>query len=85
MWSRMRRRPKVDRREEKNNESLPENEDLDFSKPDYLFEPGANHDYRQQGPYLICKSCEIEHAVWVGTDRLMVGVDGEGKPILKRR
>jgi len=71
--------------EEKKNEEQPENEELDFSKPDYLFEPGANHDYRQQGFYLICKSCEIEHAVWVGSDKLMVGVDKDGKPILKRR
>lgn len=70
--------------EEKKNEDI-ENEDLDFNKPDYLFSPGANHDYRQQGYYLVCRSCEIEHAVWIGENKLMVGVDKEGKPILKNR
>ena len=62
-----------------------ETEELDFTKPDFLFEPGEYHDYRQQGYYLICKSCEITHAVWIGPDRLMVGINSKGVPILKNR
>lgn len=58
---------------------------FDFNKPDYSFIPQGNHEYRQQGYYLVCKSCEIQHAVWIGSRKIMVGVDEEGKPILKKR
>jgi hypothetical protein len=70
-------------KEENQNET--ESEELDFTRPDFLFSPGQFHDYRQQGYYLICKSCEITHAVWIGQDRIMVGVDNKGVPILKNR
>ena len=58
---------------------------LDFNKPTYSFVPKGNHDWRQQGPYLVCKSCELQHAVWVGMEKIMVGINKEGKPILKKR
>lgn len=58
---------------------------LDFSKPDFVFIPKGNHTYRQNGPYLVCKSCEIQHATWIGIDRIMVGVTSKGEPILKKR
>lgn len=69
------------------NEGLiqPEQETLDFEKPSYRFEPNEQHDWRQQGPYLICKSCDIQHAVFVGMGRILVGLDETGKPILKNR
>lgn len=70
---------------QKENEPESEEEMLDFTKPDYSFIPKGNHEYRQQGYYLVCKSCEIQHAVWIGPDRLMVGVDESGRPILKKR
>ena len=70
-------------REEKNEEI--EEEELNFEKPDYVFEPEPNHDYRQQGFYLVCKSCEIEHAVWIGSNKIMIGTDKDGKPILQNR
>jgi hypothetical protein len=69
-------------KEEKNEEEI---EDLNFEKPDYVFDGQKHHDYRQQGYYLICKSCEIEHAVWIGENKLMVGTDKDGKPILEVR
>lgn len=65
------------------NEEEKLEETLDFTKPDYVFNPNGNHDWRQQGPYIICKSCEIEHATWVGIDKQMVGIDEKGLPILK--
>lgn len=66
-------------------EEKPEIETLDFTKPDFVFEPNKNHTWRQQGPYLVCKSCEIEHASYIGMERLMTGVQDDGTPILKVR
>lgn len=59
--------------------------EYDFNKPDYSFIPAGVHEWRQQGYYLICKSCEIEHAVHIGPNKLLVGFDNNQKPILKKR
>jgi hypothetical protein len=58
---------------------------LDFTKPDFKFVPKEYHEWRQQGPYLVCKGCEITHAVYIGPDKILVGFDKAGSPILKRR
>lgn len=63
----------------------PETELFDFAKPDFYFEPKQHHEWRQRGPYLVCKSCEIEHAAWVGMDKVLVGLNEEGQPLLKSR
>jgi len=60
----------------------PQSEILDFNKPEYIFTPGR-HVYRQQGPYLVCKECELHHAVYIGMDKMMVGEDEDGVPIIK--
>lgn len=62
-----------------------ENETLDFTKPDFVFLPKGNHTYRQSGPYLICKTCDIQHATFIGMKLIMVGVSQTGEPILKKR
>lgn len=62
-----------------------EEELLNFDKPDFVFIPKGGHEWRQRGPYLVCMSCEIQHATWIGTERIMVGIDKGGQPILKRR
>lgn len=67
-----------------NNEE-PLKEAIDFTKPDFVFTPKENHNWRQKGPFLVCKSCEILHAVYIGQDRLMVGIDKDGKPLFKNR
>lgn len=67
------------------NEDKEEQEFVDFDKPSFKFEPNENHDWRQQGPYLVCKSCELTHAVFVGNEKILVGIDEKGKPILKSR
>lgn len=67
---------------EPENEEI--NEALNFEKPDFVFLPKGSHTYRQHGPYLVCKSCEIQHAIWIGVDKIMVGVSETGKPILKK-
>ncbi len=74
-----------DDEEKKDKKDEPEGQILDFNKPDFSFIPKGNHEYSQRGYYLICKSCDLEHAVWVGADKIMVGITEEGKPILKDR
>jgi hypothetical protein len=74
----MLRRPSM---EEKNER---ETEVLDFNKPDFSFIPKGVHEWRQQGYYLVCKSCDLEHAVWIGNNRILIGINDKG-PILERR
>jgi len=64
---------------------VPESETLDLTKPAYEFKPNEQHDWRQQGPYCVCKSCELQHAVYVGMGKILVGLDDKGKPIFKPR
>jgi len=58
---------------------------LDFTNPSFVFRPNEHHEWRQKGPYLVCKSCELEHATYIGMDKVMVGLDKKGIPILKNR
>jgi hypothetical protein len=77
----MLRRPWM--KEEKENEEI--SETLDFNKPTYEFIPKGSHEWTQRGPYLVCKSCELEHATWIGMELIMIGLSEGGQPILKRR
>lgn len=70
---------------ENKKENDEEVEILDFNKPDFSFVPKGNHDYRQRGYYLVCKSCDLEHGLWIGKDKIMVGLKENGEPILKTR
>jgi len=77
-------RRRVNQTEE--NEKIKEDEEtLDFTKPTYTFQPNGHHSYRQQGPYGICKTCEIQHAIWIGMDKIIVGENEKGEPILRKR
>ena len=72
-------------RQPKTNEEQNENEEiLDFNKPDFQFIPKGNHEYRQMGPYLVCKSCDLEHAVFIGVDKQLIGFTEKGQPIVKK-
>lgn len=71
--------------EKQNEEEKQETEVLDFNKPDFNFIPKGVHDWRQQGYYIICKSCDLEHAVWIGNKRILTGINDRGEPILKVR
>jgi hypothetical protein len=71
---------------------LPENETeeseseiLDFNKPSFKFIPPGIHDWIQRGYHLVCRSCDLEHGVYIGPDKLMVGKGKDNKPILKLR
>lgn len=65
-------------------DEAPENDQLNFEKPDFSYIPKGNHVFRQEGPYLVCRGCELEHAVFIGMDKVMVGMDEKG-PIIKKR
>lgn len=41
--------------------------------------------YRQRGPYIVCVSCEVQHAIYIGMDKLMVSEDSQGNPIFEKR
>ena len=71
--------------EKQNEEEKQETEVLDFNKPDFNFIPKGVHDWRQQGYYIICKSCDLEHAVWIRNKRILTGINDRGEPILKVR
>lgn len=75
----MQKTPVNDQTEQSNEESL------DFSKPDYDFKPNQYHEWRQAGPYLVCKSCEVQHSTYIGMKKLLTGFNDKGQPILKRR
>lgn len=69
--------------EEENEEPIQET--LDFNSPSFTFVPKETHEWRQKGYYLVCVSCELQHAVFIGPDKIMVGVDEKGSPIIKSR
>jgi hypothetical protein len=63
------------------NEEQPYN----FDNPEFVFTPKGFHNWKQEGPYICCRSCDVEHAIWIGMEKIMVGIDEEGRPILKPR
>jgi hypothetical protein len=71
-------------KEENEVEALKEVGDIE-NHPSYRFIPKGYHEWRQEGGYIICRSCELEHAVWIGMDKILVGLNKDGKPILKNR
>ncbi len=45
--------------------------------------PARGHRWLQQGPFLICKSCPIEHSIFIGVNKRLVGYTDDNEPILK--
>ena len=78
----MQKKPLKTKQEE--NEK-PEGEIFDFNKPDFSFIPKGRHLWRQQGYYIICHSCDLSHAVFIGSKKIMVGENEKGEPIFKVR
>ena len=73
--------------------SFPESGDEDFWGKDadinkieerQAFLPNPGHEWRQRGPYLICNSCSLQHAVYIGINKHLMGFDKNGKAILHR-
>ncbi|MBW6431565.1 hypothetical protein K0A96_00080 [Patescibacteria group bacterium] len=76
--------PEKQQEEENEVEALKEVGDIE-NHPNYRFIPKGYHEWKQEGYYLICRSCELEHAVWLGKDHLLTGIKEDGKPIIKKR
>lgn len=60
-------------------------ETLNFDQPTYSFKPKESHDWRQEGFFLVCRSCELPHAVFVGSKKVLMGINDKGQPILENR
>ena len=41
------------------------------------------HDWVQQGPYLVCRSCPLRHTTYIGVNKRYFGKDEKGLPILR--
>ena len=39
------------------------------------------HTWRQNGPWIKCKSCATPHGFWIGTEKRMTGEKPDGTPI----
>jgi hypothetical protein len=70
---------------EHNEQELGESYEVDLStlKPLIKLE-FAGHDWKQRGPYLVCNSCELQHGVYIGTDRWFKGLNSDGSPIFQK-
>jgi hypothetical protein len=66
-------------------EEKPIVEEVSWDKPDFIFIPKGNHLWHQEGFYLVCDSCDLRHATYIGKDKMLVGFDDDHQPILKRR
>lgn len=69
-----------------------QNEDVIEVKPEgevmqkeYEFIPAGLCRWRQRGIYVVCTSCELQHAVYIGIDRMMIGEKEDGSPLLVSR
>jgi hypothetical protein len=43
----------------------------------------ARHEWRQKGGWIVCRTCDFEHGFRVKSNQRLVGIDEEGKPIIK--
>jgi len=72
-----------------NKEKIPQSEDEVVTESEVMqkeFEFKAHGcQYRQRGPYLVCISCEVQHAIYIGMEKIMVGEDTDGTPIIEKR
>lgn len=44
----------------------------------------TGHEWRQRGPFLVCESCDLTHSVYVGTGKMLVGMNDKG-PVFEKR
>jgi len=60
-------------------------EPYNFDNPEFVFVPKGFHRWRQEGIYVVCRSCEVEHAIYIGMDKMMIGIKEDGSPDLMDR
>jgi hypothetical protein len=76
--------PETQKKNETEEEVKPIIEEKDLERPDFVFMPKGNHLWKQQGYYLVCNSCDLSHAVFIGKEKMLVGFK-DGQPVLKTR
>lgn len=57
---------------------------FNVEKDAVVYQPNPGHEWRQQGPFLICNSCPLKHAVRIGIDKRLMGFDKNGQPIIEK-
>jgi hypothetical protein len=57
--------------------------DLDEIRAEAKKQALSKHRWVQKGIWLECKSCKFRHGFYIGINKIMVGVDEVGNPILK--
>lgn len=46
--------------------------------------PGiTGHNWRQKGPYLVCNSCKIKHAIYIGLTKRLKQIKTDGEIVLE--
>lgn len=70
--------------EEAKSDIQPIIEEKNWETPDFTFIPKGTHLWVQRGYYLICTSCGLSHAVFIGPNSIMVGFK-DNEPVLKTR
>lgn len=69
--------------EEQDPQLAPETQEVDLSK--LIPFTNSGHQWHQEGAYLICDSCMVRHAAFIGIDRVLKGFDEDGKMLIEKR
>jgi hypothetical protein len=56
-------------------------EDLEELKNKAFEKVSGSHTWRQRGVWLVCTSCDNQHAQFIGTKKMLIGIE-DGKPVL---
>ncbi len=60
--------------------------DKDYERLQELKRATVNHSIHQEGPYLVCSSCERRHTVYfLGANKSFKGFDQKGEMIIEKR
>lgn len=71
-----------------NGEKIEQKADFDtlnFDNPEFSFVPKGTHNWRQRGYYIHCDSCDLGHGVFIGAEKVLVGINEIGHPILTKK
>lgn len=49
------------------------------------FDNTVSGEWIQKGPYIINKSAKLPYGVYIGMNKILIGIDQNGKPMLKDR
>jgi len=74
--------------EQANESKAKEIEELEAEsvKTHQVSEPtvGRHHEWKQQGPFVNCFSCQSPHGFYIGTNRRLKGINKDGSLIIEK-